>query len=74
MLTIFFFLPSFLILISVLTWSALIYFFMPILIIIAANTVMFVMTAMKIHKVQREMARIMAREDSTRNLRNEKDR
>ncbi|XP_037933024.1 G-protein coupled receptor Mth2-like isoform X2 [Teleopsis dalmanni] len=56
------------------TWSAMIYFFGPILIIILANTVMFVMTAMKIHKVQVEMARIMAREDSTRNLRTEKDK
>ncbi|TMW43890.1 hypothetical protein DOY81_011030 [Sarcophaga bullata] len=64
----------FFILIPVLTWSALVYFFTPILIIIAANTGMFVMTALKIHRVQREMARIMAREDSTRNLRNERDR
>lgn len=50
------------------------YFFAPIIGIIVANIIMFVMTAIKIHKVQREMARIMAREDSTRNLRNEKDK
>ncbi|XP_030375272.1 probable G-protein coupled receptor Mth-like 10 isoform X2 [Scaptodrosophila lebanonensis] len=55
-------------------WSAMIYFFGPILIIIVANTVMFVMTAIKIHTVQREMARIIAREDSTKNLRTEKDK
>ncbi|XP_065360937.1 G-protein coupled receptor Mth2-like isoform X2 [Calliphora vicina] len=60
--------------INMLTWSGLVYFFAPIIGIIVANIIMFVMTAMKIHKVQREMARIMAREDSTRNLRNEKDR
>ncbi|XP_034480581.1 probable G-protein coupled receptor Mth-like 10 isoform X1 [Drosophila innubila] len=54
-------------------WSAMLYFFGPILIIIVANTVMFVMTAFKIHGVQREMARIIAREDSTKNLRTEKD-
>lgn len=35
---------------------------------------MFVLTAMKIHMVQREMARIMAREDSTKSLRTEKDK
>ncbi|XP_020714444.1 G-protein coupled receptor Mth2 isoform X2 [Ceratitis capitata] len=56
------------------TWSAMIYFFGPIVLIIMANSVMFVLTAMKIHKVQREMARIMAREDSTKNLRTEKDK
>lgn len=55
-------------------WSAMLYFFGPILIIIVVNTVMFVMTAFKIHGVQREMARIIAREDSTRNLRTEKDK
>ncbi|XP_051860301.1 G-protein coupled receptor Mth2 isoform X2 [Drosophila albomicans] len=54
-------------------WSAMIYFFGPIIIIIGANTTMFVMTAFKIHGVQREMARIIAREDSTKNLRTEKD-
>ncbi|KAL7732707.1 hypothetical protein ACLKA6_005856 [Drosophila palustris] len=54
-------------------WSAMIYFYGPILIILMANTVMFVMTAFKIHGVQREMARIIAREDSTKNLRTEKD-
>ncbi|XP_017487930.1 PREDICTED: G-protein coupled receptor Mth2 isoform X1 [Rhagoletis zephyria] len=56
------------------TWSAMIYFFGPIVLIIMANSIMFVLTAMKIHKVQREMARIMAREDSTKNLRTEKDK
>ncbi|XP_032592084.1 G-protein coupled receptor Mth2 isoform X3 [Drosophila grimshawi] len=55
-------------------WSAMLYFFGPILIIIVANTIMFVMTACKIHSVQREMARIIAREDSTKNLRTEKDK
>lgn len=55
-------------------WSAMFYFFGPIMAIIVANTVMFVMTAIKIHSVQREMARIIAREDSTRNLRTEKDK
>lgn len=55
-------------------WSAMLYFFGPILIIIVVNTVMFVMTAFKIHGVQREMARIIAREDSTKNLRTEKDK
>ncbi|XP_033240589.1 G-protein coupled receptor Mth2 isoform X1 [Drosophila pseudoobscura] len=55
-------------------WSAMIYFFGPILAIIVANTVMFVMTSVKIHGVQREMARIIAREDSTKNLRTEKDK
>lgn len=55
-------------------WSAMLYFFGPILIIIVANTVMFMMTAIKIHGVQREMARIIAREDSTKNLRTEKDK
>ncbi|XP_023306023.2 G-protein coupled receptor Mth2 isoform X2 [Lucilia cuprina] len=60
--------------INMLTWSGLVYFFAPIMGIIVANIIMFIMTAMKIHKVQREMARIMAREDSTRNLRNEKDK
>lgn len=60
--------------ITVRTWSAMIYFFGPIVLIIMANSVMFVLTAMKIHKVQREMARIMAREDSTKNLRTEKDK
>ncbi|SPP84809.1 blast:Probable G-protein coupled receptor Mth-like 10 [Drosophila guanche] len=54
-------------------WSGMIYFFTPILAIIVANTVMFVMTSVKIHGVQREMARIIAREDSTKNLRTEKD-
>ncbi|XP_075162185.1 G-protein coupled receptor Mth2-like isoform X1 [Haematobia irritans] len=56
------------------TWAGFIYFFIPIMFIIVANVIMFVMTAMKIHKVQREMARIMAREDSTRNLKKEKDK
>ncbi|XP_067646598.1 G-protein coupled receptor Mth2 isoform X2 [Eurosta solidaginis] len=55
-------------------WSAMIYFFGPIILILMANSIMFVLTAMKIHKVQREMARIMAREDSTKNLRTEKDK
>ncbi|KAH8369638.1 hypothetical protein KR093_000403 [Drosophila rubida] len=55
-------------------WSAMIYFFGPILVIIVANTTMFVMTAFKIHGVQREMARIIAKEDSTKNLRTEKDK
>lgn len=59
---------------SVRTWSAMIYFFGPIVVIIMANSVMFVLTAMKIHMVQREMARIMAREDSTKSLRTEKDK
>ncbi|KAM7354838.1 G-protein coupled receptor Mth2-like isoform 2-T4 [Cochliomyia hominivorax] len=59
---------------NMLTWSGLVYFFIPIIGIIVANIIMFIMTAMKIHKVQREMARIMAREDSTRNLRHEKDK
>ncbi|XP_059216230.1 G-protein coupled receptor Mth2 isoform X2 [Stomoxys calcitrans] len=56
------------------TWAGFIYFFTPIMFIIVANIIMFVMTALKIHKVQREMARIMAREDSTRNLKKEKDK
>ncbi|XP_053955616.1 G-protein coupled receptor Mth2-like isoform X3 [Anastrepha ludens] len=56
------------------TWSTMIYFFGPIVLIIMANSVMFVLTALKIHRVQREMARIMAREDSTKNLRTEKDK
>ncbi|XP_002065957.2 G-protein coupled receptor Mth2 isoform X1 [Drosophila willistoni] len=56
------------------TWAGMIYFFAPIIFIIGANTVMFVMTAIKIHGVQREMAKIIAREDSTKNLRTEKDK
>lgn len=55
-------------------WSAMLYFYGPILMIIVANTIMFVMTAFKIHGVQREMSRIIAREDSTKNLRTEKDK
>ncbi|KAH8380250.1 hypothetical protein KR009_009684 [Drosophila setifemur] len=56
------------------SWSALIYFYGPILVIVVANTVMFIMTAVKIHGVQREMARIIAGENSTKNLRTEKDK
>ncbi|XP_020808711.1 G-protein coupled receptor Mth2 isoform X2 [Drosophila serrata] len=55
-------------------WSAMIYFYGPILVIVVANTIMFVMTAIKIHSVQREMARIIAGENSTKNLRTEKDK
>lgn len=55
-------------------WSAMIYFYGPILAIVVANTIMFVMTAIKIHSVQREMARIIAGENSTKNLRTEKDK
>ncbi|KAH8274990.1 hypothetical protein KR018_008390 [Drosophila ironensis] len=54
-------------------WSAMIYFYGPILVIVVANTTMFIMTAIKIHGVQREMARIIAGENSTKNLRTEKD-
>ncbi|XP_017057708.1 probable G-protein coupled receptor Mth-like 10 isoform X5 [Drosophila ficusphila] len=56
------------------TWSAMIYFYGPIMVIVVANTVMFIMTAIKIHGVQREMARIIASENSTKNLRTEKDK
>ncbi|XP_058982387.1 G-protein coupled receptor Mth2 isoform X2 [Musca domestica] len=56
------------------TWAGFVYFFTPILFIMVANIIMFVMTAMKIHRVQNEMARIMAKEDSTRNLKKEKDK
>lgn len=59
---------------KVTTWAGFIYFFTPIMFIIVANIIMFVMTALKIHRVQREMARIMAKEDSTRNLKKEKDK
>ncbi|XP_052847090.1 G-protein coupled receptor Mth2 isoform X4 [Drosophila gunungcola] len=55
-------------------WSAMIYFYGPILAIVVANTIMFIMTAIKIHGVQREMARIIASENSTKNLRTEKDK
>ncbi|XP_037718374.1 G-protein coupled receptor Mth2 isoform X2 [Drosophila subpulchrella] len=55
-------------------WSAIIYFYGPVMAIVVANTVMFIMTAIKIHGVQREMARIIASENSTKNLRTEKDK
>ncbi|KPU77551.1 uncharacterized protein Dana_GF24876, isoform I [Drosophila ananassae] len=55
-------------------WSAMIYFYGPIMVIVVANTVMFIMTAIKIHGVQREMAKIIAGENSTKNLRTEKDK
>ncbi|XP_070071864.1 G-protein coupled receptor Mth2 isoform X2 [Drosophila takahashii] len=55
-------------------WSAMIYFYGPIMAIVVANTIMFIMTAIKIHGVQREMARIIASENSTKNLRTEKDK
>ncbi|XP_055841355.1 G-protein coupled receptor Mth2-like isoform X2 [Episyrphus balteatus] len=55
-------------------WSAMIYFFGPIIIIIAFNIVMFVLTALQIHGVQKEMKRMMERNDSQKNLRTEKDR
>ncbi|XP_055913700.1 G-protein coupled receptor Mth2 isoform X2 [Eupeodes corollae] len=55
-------------------WSAMIYFFGPIVIIIAFNIVMFVLTALQIHGVQKEMSRMMERHDSQKNLRNERDR
>ncbi|XP_017066430.1 probable G-protein coupled receptor Mth-like 10 isoform X2 [Drosophila eugracilis] len=55
-------------------WAAMLYFYGPILAIVVANTVMFIMTAVKIHGVQREMARIIASENSTKNLRTEKDK
>nr|NP_788446.2 methuselah-like 10, isoform B [Drosophila melanogaster]Q9W0R5.3 RecName: Full=Probable G-protein coupled receptor Mth-like 10; AltName: Full=Protein methuselah-like 10; Flags: Precursor [Drosophila melanogaster]AAO41210.2 methuselah-like 10, isoform B [Drosophila melanogaster] len=55
-------------------WAAMIYFYGPILAIVVANTIMFIMTAIKIHGVQREMARIIASENSTKNLRTEKDK
>nr|AAK97897.1 G protein-coupled receptor protein [Drosophila yakuba] len=55
-------------------WAAMIYFYGPILVIVVANTIMFIMTAIKIHGVQREMARIIASENSTKNLRTEKDK
>ncbi|XP_061397128.1 G-protein coupled receptor Mth2-like [Musca vetustissima] len=60
--------------INMTTWAGFIYFFTPIMFIIVANIIMFVMTALKIHRVQKEMARIMAKEDSTRNLKKEKDK
>ncbi|KAL9912134.1 methuselah-like 10 isoform 3-T3 [Glossina fuscipes fuscipes] len=59
---------------NMLSWSPMIYFFGPIIVIVFTNIIMFIMTAIKIHKVQKEMSKIMAREDSTKNLRNEKDR
>lgn len=54
-------------------WSSLIYFFGPMLLINIANIVMFTMTAMKIHHIQKEMSQFIAHEDSAKNLRNEKD-
>lgn len=55
-------------------WSALLYFFGPILIIISVNVVLFILTSLKIHSVQREMAKMTAKDDSKKNLNNEKDR
>ncbi|KAL5291457.1 hypothetical protein ACFFRR_010700 [Megaselia abdita] len=55
-------------------WSALLYFFGPIMIIISVNVVLFILTSLKIHSVQREMAKITAKDDSRKNLNNEKDR
>lgn len=53
-------------------WITLAYFYGPIIIIIGFNISMFIMTSMKIHTVQKEMARIIAKEDSHRNLHKEK--
>lgn len=55
-------------------WSAMIYFYGPIIVIIAFNTTMFTLTALKIHNVQKEMKRMIERNDSQKNLRSEKDK
>lgn len=52
----------------------MLYFFGPIMIIISVNVILFILTAHKIHSVQREMAKITAKDDSKKNLNNEKDR
>lgn len=52
----------------------MLYFFGPILIIISVNIVLFILTSLKIHSVQKEMAKITAKDDSKKNLNNEKDR
>ncbi|XP_055387145.1 G-protein coupled receptor Mth2-like isoform X2 [Condylostylus longicornis] len=54
-------------------YSAFAYFYGPILAIITFNIIMFIITSTKIHHVQREVARMIAREDSRKNLRTEKD-
>lgn len=53
------------------------YLYLPIIIIICFNSTFFTMTALKIRKVQMEMARVTAKEDSQRHqthLDNEKDK
>uniref|UniRef100_T1GB10 Uncharacterized protein n=1 Tax=Megaselia scalaris TaxID=36166 RepID=T1GB10_MEGSC len=51
----------------------MIYFFGPILAMIAVNIVLFILTSLKIHKVQKELSKITARCESKRNLNSEKD-
>ena len=55
-------------------WSATLYFYGPVLVIIIFNIIMFTLTALKIHKIQQEVANIMAAKGNERTFKNEKDR
>lgn len=57
--------------------SEFLYFFLLVIVIICFNFTFFLLTALKIRRVQQEMARIMAKEDSHRHqthLQHEKDK
>ncbi|XP_037940040.1 G-protein coupled receptor Mth2-like isoform X1 [Teleopsis dalmanni] len=54
-------------------WSAMIYFYGPIMLLILFNVIMFILTATKIYQVKRDLERIVARENDQRCLRSEKE-
>lgn len=47
-------------------WIEFAYFYLPIMCIFVANAIFFTLTALKIRRVQMEMARMTAKEDSKR--------
>lgn len=46
-------------------WSQFLYLYLPMILIMACNSTFFLLTSLKIRKVQKEMARITKKEDST---------
>lgn len=54
--------------------SFILFFFGPLLIITVLNSIFFILTALKIHRTQKEIARITAKRESQRSLNKQKDR
>lgn len=58
-------------------YTEFVYFYLPIILILISNSTFFTLTALKIRRVQAEMARVIAKEDSQRHrnhLEQEKDK